>query len=178
MVCWWWIQRNSWRWVAVSPDSVSLPVLVAKEKPISFVPTVLALLAVTSPALVISDHRVLETSAGIPVPRPFRGVVPKGPKFSCPDDCSTDDWRNKLSAAWIQAKVQLSLDHSFSRTRKSRFKPNGINFRPLCSFVFWLLSRVRHKGGIAKARLESVPARGVFVHMRERKLRPQLAQPA
>ena len=59
---------------------------------------------VFSPELAISDHRILGVTIETPSLRPFRGVLPKGPNFNCPDDCTIDDWRDRLQVCWVCAK--------------------------------------------------------------------------
>ena len=124
---------------------------------------------VTSPALVLSDNKILETSVGTPVPRPFRGVIPKGPKFSCPTGCSADEWRDKLSDAWNQAKDQLRIDQFLHDSEKS-VQEKWDDFRAAlrCCFLTALHTpsgsqrRARYKGAIAAVRHETMPAQGTF----------------
>lgn len=63
---------------------------------------------VGSPDLVLSDHRILSTSIGVPIPRPSRGVIPKGPTFVCPDSIS-DDLQNGLEQEWERVAGILNL---------------------------------------------------------------------
>ena len=138
---------------------------------------------VTSPDMVLSDHRILETTVEIPVMRPFRGVIPKGPRFTCPSDCSSDAWRDRLSSAWGQAKEQLGFEQVLADSGKSvQEKWDHFQATLRCCFLTALhaplapVRRSKYKGAVASVRQETMPASGNFVPMRERKLRHRLAR--
>ena len=136
---------------------------------------------VGSPDLVLSDHRILSTSIGVPIPRPSRGVIPKGPTFVCPDSIS-DDWQNRLEQEWERVAGILNLSDTLEDVTSVQEKWDVLqhampsNFLAATGQRFMNSRKVQHKGAVAKVRTDSVPKQGPKRPMQERKLRHKLAR--
>ena len=138
---------------------------------------------VSSPEVVIGDHLILGVTVDVPTPRPSRGVLPKGPNFNCPDDCSIDDWRERLKQSWIHAKRHFKVSEIL-RDQTKDVQVKWDTFQGAIRYCFLLALNIqnyanrkaRHKGAVASVRTESLLKSGVFAPMRERKLRHKLAQ--
>ena len=138
---------------------------------------------VWSPKIVISDHLILCTSAQVPSPRPTRGILPKGPIFLCPSDCSTDDWQENLSKSWAMAALQKGLDGIIADTQVSG-QDKWDAFQEVLRNTFWDAAyqhrtqsrRLRFKGSVATVHVENTPAIGPKLPMKERKIRKKLAR--
>lgn len=135
-----------------------------------------------SPDLVMSDHRILSTSIGVPIPRPSRGVIPKGPTFVCPNSIS-DDWQNGLEQEWERVAGILNLSDTLEDEVTSvQEKWDVLQHAMPSTFLaatgqrFMNSRKVQHKGAVAKVGMDSVPQQGPKRPVQERKLRHKLAR--
>ena len=142
-----------------------------------------ALGLVTSPDIALSDHRILQVKVDIPAPRPSRGVIPKGPRFTRPTECPAEEWRDKLSVAWDRAKGQLGTQEFLNDpTRSAQAKWDHFQTTLRCCFLSAMsaspadVRRSRFKGSVANVRSETLPKTGAMMPMKERKLRHRLAR--
>ena len=120
----------------------------------------------------------------IPLSIDLHGVLfPKGPTSDVPKNVPLDEWRERLEIGWTRASTHFSLRETLDDPSKSvQVKWDTFQNAVRGAFVFAPQSnfpssgQIRHKGLVAQVKRETLPAKGIFTSMQERKLRHQLAK--
>ena len=120
----------------------------------------------------------------IPLSIDLHGVLfPKGPTSDVPKNVPLDEWRERLEIGWTRASTHFSLRETLDDPSKSvQVKWDTFQNAVRGAFVFAPQSnfpssgQIRHKGLVAQVKMETLPAKGIFTSMQERKLRHQLAK--